>query len=77
MAQRTITMHGVDFEVEFDPSGDIEALYIGGAEVTDVISDLTKDALRSVVSRNASTWFAEYHREMADAARNYRRTATC
>ena len=55
MAQRTITMHGVEFEVEFEPSGDIEALYIGGAEVTDVISDLTKDALRSVVSRNAST----------------------
>lgn len=63
--QRTIHMHGVDFEVEFDEAGEIDALYIGGVEVTEVISDLTKDAIRSTVERNAKAWFAQYHNDLA------------
>lgn len=63
--QRTIPMHGVDFEVEFDMAGEIDALYIGGVEVTEVISDLTKDAIRSTVERNAKRWFDEFLRDVA------------
>lgn len=63
--QRTIHMHGVDFEVEFDRSGDIDAIYIGGTEVTEVISDLTKDAIRCTVERNAAHWFDQYNRDLA------------
>ncbi|MFZ2974949.1 MAG: hypothetical protein WA049_20160 [Ferribacterium limneticum] len=63
--QRTITMHTVDFEVEFDESGEVDALYIGAVEVTEVISDITKDAIRSTVERNAARWFDEYRAEMA------------
>ena len=70
--QRTIHMHGTDFGVEFDEAGDIEALSIGGVECGDVISDLTKDALRSTVSRNAAAWFAEYRRDAADEMRERR-----
>jgi len=73
--QRTITMHGVDFEVEFDQSGDIDALYIGGVEVTDVIRDTTKGAIRSTVERNASRWFDEYLRDIHAEELAYRRAA--
>lgn len=73
--QREITMHGVDFQVEFTAEGDIEALYIVGQEVSDVISDLTKDAIRSVVSRNAKSWAAEYEQELADKFISFQRAA--
>lgn len=63
--QRTITMHGVDFEVEFDRAGDVDALYIGGTEITEVIRDATKQAIQSTVERNASRWFDEYQRDIA------------
>lgn len=58
--QRAITMHGVDFEVEFDDAAEVEALYIKGVDVTDVIDDLTKDAIRCTVERNAAAWVSEY-----------------
>lgn len=67
--QRAMTMHGVAFQVEFDRNGEVDALYIGGEEVTDVISDLTKSAIRSTVERNAARWFDEYDRDMAFFAR--------
>lgn len=67
--QRTITMHTVDFEVEFDEAGEVDALYIGAVEVTEVISDITKSAIRSTVERNAARWFDEYRAEMAGEMR--------
>ena len=70
--QRTIHMHGVDFEVEFTATpygGDVDAIYIVGTEVTDVIRDTTKAAIASVVDRNAQAWAEEYGRQMADEAR--------
>lgn len=73
--QRTITMHGVDFEVEFDMEGEVDAIYIGGVEVTDIIRDTTKDAIRSTVERNASSWFDEYLRDIAAEELASRRAA--
>lgn len=67
--QRTIHRHGVDFEVEFDRNGEVEALYIGGTEVTEVISDTTKSSIRATVSDNAARWFDEHDRELAGEMR--------
>ena len=70
--QRTIHMHGVDFEVEFTATpygGDVNAIYIVGTEVTEVIGDTTKAAIASVVDSNAQAWAQEYGRQMADEAR--------
>ncbi len=58
--QRTIHRHGVDFEVEFDRNGEVEALYI---------SDTTKSSIRATVSDNAARWFDEHDRELAILAR--------
>lgn len=73
--QRTIHMHGVDFEVEFDESGEVDALYIGGVEVTEVIRDLTKSAIHSTVERNASFWLSEYLADIAAEERASRKAA--
>lgn len=75
--QRTIHMHGVDFEVEFDREGDIDAIYIGGVDVTEiVISDITRDAIRCCVKANAARWFDEYHLAIAaDQRAEMRRAA--
>lgn len=67
--QRTIHRHGVDFEVEFDRNGEVDALYIGGIEVTEVISDTTKNSIRATVSDNAARWFDEHDRELAGEMR--------
>lgn len=63
--RRTVTMHCVVFDIDFTADGEIEALYIAGQDVTDVIREITKDALRSLVERNAKAWFDEYLREVA------------
>lgn len=73
--QRTIHMHGVDFEVEFDEAAEVVALYIVGIEVTEVISDLTKDAIRCTVEHNATDWFSEYVADIAAEERAYRLAA--
>ena len=62
--QRTITQSGIDFEVEFDAAGDVDAIYIGGVEVTDIISHLVRDAIETVVVRNAHRWYGEYLAEI-------------
>ena len=67
--QRTIHRHGVDFEVEFDRNVEVDALYIGGTEVTEVISDTTKSSIRATVSDNAARWFDEHDRELAGEMR--------
>lgn len=67
--QTNLTMHGVDFEVEFDESGDVEALYVGGVDVTEVIRDTTKQSIYCTVQRNAKRWFDEYRQEIADEER--------
>lgn len=73
--QTNITMHGVDFVVEFDVDGEIDAIYIGGVDVTDVLSIITTDAIRSTVQHNASRWFEEYRREIAAEELACRRAA--
>ena len=67
--QRTIHRHGVDFEVEFDRNGEVDALYIGGIDVTEVIRDITKWSIRDTVSSNAARWFDEHDRELAGEMR--------
>lgn len=62
--QRTITQSGVDFEVEFDRSGDIDAIYIGGTEVTDILSQPVREAIETSVIRNAHRWYGEYLAEI-------------
>lgn len=61
--QRDITMHGVDFTVEFEDE-DVIALYIGNQDVTDVIDRLTRDAINVLVARNAERWVDEYNADM-------------
>ena len=73
--RRTVTMHCVVFDVDFTVDGETEALYIAGQDVTDVIREVTKDALRSLVERNAKTWFDEYLREAAAEELMERRAA--
>lgn len=67
--QRTIHRHGVDFEVEFDRNGDIDALYIGAVNVTEVIRDTTKSSIAATISDNAARWFDEHDRELAGEMR--------
>ena len=67
--QRTIHRRGVDFEVEFDRNGDIDALYIGAVDVTEVIRDTTKSSIAATISDNAARWFDEHDRELAILAR--------
>lgn len=67
--QRTIHRHGVDFDVEFTEEGDVEAIYIGGVEVSEVINEATECRLRNDVMAHASDWFAEYRAEMAGEMR--------
>ena len=62
--QRTITQSGIDFEVEFDAAGEIDAIYIGGVEVTDIISDAVREAIETTVVRNAHRWHGEYLRDV-------------
>lgn len=70
--QRTITMHGVDFEVEFDEAGEVDAIYIGGTEVSDVIRESTERGIRSKVSMFSADWFAEARLELYMAEREER-----
>jgi len=63
--QRTIYKHGVDFEVEFTEEGEVEAIYIGGTEVSDVIRESTERAIISEVMMCSADWFGEYRAEMA------------
>lgn len=72
---REITMHTVDFNVEFVEEGEIEAIYVGSTDVTEVIRDCTRWALESVVSKNAAKWFSEYRQELAMQEREERRAA--
>jgi hypothetical protein len=72
---RAITMHTVDFNVEFVEEGEIEAIYVGSTNVTEVIRDCTRDALQSVVAYNAARWFREYRQELAMQEREERRAA--
>lgn len=73
--QRTIQMHGVDFEVEFDTAGDVDTIYIGGTDVTEVLSKETKNAIGAVVESNCCAWFDEYLREIAVEEQAARRAA--
>ncbi len=56
--QTNMTVHGVDFTVEFTPDGDTEAIFIGFQDVTEVIRDATKERIYHTVSRNAAEWTA-------------------
>ncbi len=67
--QRTIHRHGVDFEVEFTEDGEVDAIYIGAIEVSDVIRDSTACQIRTDVMLNSADWFAEYRAEMAGEMR--------
>lgn len=62
--QRTITQSDVDFEVEFDMAGEVDAIYIGGVEVTDIISHQVREAIETAVVRNAHRWHGEYLAEI-------------
>lgn len=75
--QRTITQFGVDFEVEFDRQGNVDAIYIGGTEVSDIISDVTRESIETTVIRNVHRWFDEYHAEMAAEERAARECEPC
>jgi hypothetical protein len=68
-------MHGVDFEVEFDTAGDVDAIYIGGVDATEVLSKETKNAIGAVVEANCSAWFDEYLNEIAAEELASRRAA--
>lgn len=65
--QRTIHRHGVDFDVEFDEEGEIDAIYINGVEVSEVIKSSTECAIRNDVMMNAGDWFAQYRAELEEA----------
>jgi hypothetical protein len=67
--QRTIHKHGVDFEVEFTEAGEVDAIYIGAVEVSEVIRESTERAIISEVMMYSADWFAEYRREMANEMR--------
>ena len=67
--QRTITQFGIDFEVEFDIAGEVEAIYIGGTEVSDVINAETREAINTAVIRNAHRWFQDYLSDIATEER--------
>ena len=67
--QRAMTVHCVNFQVEFDRNGEVDEIYINGEEVSGVLADLTESAIRSTVERNAARWFDEYDRDMAFFAR--------
>lgn len=67
--QTNIHCHGVDFVVEFDVDGEIDAIYIGGVDVTEVLSIITTDSIRCTVQHNAKRWFEEYRQEIADEER--------
>ena len=82
--QHTVTMHGINFEVEFTPGpfgADVDEIYIGGAEVTDVLSEETKQAIEAYVESNADRWAEEYNQHMRDeaeiAAAEHDRYAAC
>lgn len=62
--QRTITINGVDFEVEFDTAGEVESICIGQTEVSDVISNHVAQQIVDLVERNSVAWFDEYLREI-------------
>lgn len=80
--QRTVTMHGIDFEVEFTPTpygADVDEIYIGGTEVTEVLCEQTKDAIGTYVDSHAEQWANEHNQQMRDESRiadaEYRRYA--
>ena len=73
--QLNITHHCVKWTVEFDESGEVDALYIGGQDVTHVIADITKAGIYELVSRNAARWHDEYLAQMAAEERQHRMAA--
>lgn len=73
--QRTITKHGVDFEVEFKEDGTVDAIYIGAVDVSDVLCESTRRALINEVMVNGADWFAEYHVAMAASEQQHMRRA--
>lgn len=73
--QRTITLLNVDFEVEFDRAGDVDAIYIGAVEVSDVISPAVSEFIHATVHANADRWFDEYLGEIAAEEQAIRRAA--
>lgn len=82
--QRTVPMHGINFEVEFTPTpygADVDEIYIGGAEVTDVLDQAVKLEITAYVESNADRWADEYNQHMRDEARigaaEFDRYATC
>lgn len=69
---RSITMHGVEFEIEFEDTedgGEVIDYYIKGDVVTEVVRDATKWAIQSTVNHNAKRWADEYRREQAGESR--------
>jgi hypothetical protein len=57
-------MHGVDFEVEFDETGEVDAIYIGATEVSDVIRESTERGILTKVSMYAADWYAQQRLEI-------------
>ena len=71
--QRTITVHGIDFEVEFSQDATIDAVYIGATEVMDVLCEKTMDEIRFVVESCVDVWFSEYHVQLEAEAKRERK----
>lgn len=74
--QRDIKIHGVDFTIEFDPqTGEVEAYFVRGVDVTEIVRDFTKWTIHDLSERNFRRWADEYHAQMADEERAHRKAA--